>query len=144
MNGIFWILIFLCGCGAPTGQSTELNLVVTLPQGLSDNAPRKKRFEERVRYLNLKLESNGGVKLERQIPPKEWERIALGDLEFPANDSDSLKVHAEVWDLKANGQVREYAVMSGKKTITANEFKEAQLKQVMIKLASKLSVKEYD
>ncbi|MBY0369349.1 hypothetical protein K2X33_01600 [bacterium] len=139
------VLISLCLSACGPQSQVGVTLGVRLPAALARGEARRVRFEQRVRYLSVRLVTRGGVSKEFQMPlPSHGQPLFLPPIGFPQDRQDRLQVLVQVWDRAASGEARAYPALVGTGRIAATELAEQGLSTVWVPLSLRLPVSEYD
>lgn len=138
---------FLIGCGQvpqaiPAG--TRLVFQIQLPGALGRTEKRRDAFIHRVSFLELELQSKGGVEKKFSFPPGEWASLALPEIAFPAFPEDRLSVRAKIWDRRQDGSPRDVPALSGSVQFKAGEMAHSGPTRLPVRLVMRVPVSEYD
>lgn len=141
---IFFFLLFLPGCGLTSAsQKSPLQVSMHLPSALGRTETRRQRFVQRVNRLEVEVRSREGLQKVLNFAPGNWDRIALGDLSFPASATDALTVRVKIWDSQRDGSPRQVPALVGKATLKAEEMAEKGPTQLHVRLSLRVSVNDY-
>jgi hypothetical protein len=135
------LLLILTSCQQPSAEVPTPAVRLRFPQSLKVPAIRWRNFLSRVIHLEIKVRNGKGAPQVVVAGPLSWEGLTLDSWERPPADTP-VTIEAKVWDRDERDIPRSYPAVEGSAKVRADAWDQTQ--EIELKMALKVSVKEYD
>ena len=143
---LFWVFFSCLATSCSVIDSSDfssripLTVHVRLPAVIADHPVRYGHFLRKVQNIRIKLERENEPELVSVYPSGNWESLTV--LVPFGRTSAKCKLKLEVWDLRADGYLRNYAVMKGERSVEIPA--ESKALEISVSLNLQISAENYD